>query len=176
MYWYRLIIVSAMTWPHCENLMSCPHEYLFTPHPPNQLFSFYTDLLPPPLLVPSCLLPTWWPPPTSHPPPLLWACMSGFFSLAHIWLRWPPPRCLYKYWLGGGWFCYLGPLAHLRLHCPTIYVCTDGGGGGGVDTWSPLCTPDFYVYVRPGGYWIEIVTRTLLIYVDNLSLVLVMEE
>ena len=77
----------------------------------------------------------------------------------------------------GGWFCYMGPLAHLQLHHPAIYVCPDGGGeGGGVDTWNPSLTPDFAVYICPGGYCIEMVMRHLLDYVDNISLILVMEE
>ena len=49
-------------------------------------------------------------------------------------------------------------------------------GGGGVDTWPFSRTPNFYVLVCPSGYWIKMVTRTLLDYVDNLSLGLVMEE
>ena len=98
-----------------------------------------------------------------------------------IWVL--PPRSpptpltaalLYLSVLVGGWFCYLVPLVHHRLHCLAIYVYLMGGGG--VDTWSPSCTPDFSVYVCPGGYWIKMVTRPLLDYVDNLSLVLVMEE
>ena len=75
---------------------------------------------------------------------------------------------------GGGWICYLGPLTHLRLCLPAVYVCPSRGGGGGrVDTWSPSCTPGFDVYVRPGGDWIDMVIRPFLDYVDNLSLVLV---
>ena len=76
--------------------------------------------------------------------------------------------------VGGGWFCYPGPLVHHRLHCFAIYVYLMGGGG--VDTWSPSHTPEFSVYVLPGGYCIKMVTRPLLDYVDNISLVLVMEE
>ena len=77
---------------------------------------------------------------------------------------------------GGGWFYYLAPLMNHQLNLPAIYVYTYGGGGGGVDTWSPSRTPNFSVYVRPGGYLIDMVMRPLLDYVDNLSLVLVMEE
>ena len=75
---------------------------------------------------------------------------------------------------GGGWFCYLGHLVNHRLHRLAINV--DLMGGGGVGTWSPLRSPNFYVYVCPGGYWINMVTIPLLDYVDNLSLVLVMDE
>ena len=75
---------------------------------------------------------------------------------------------------GGGWFCYLGPLVYHRLHRLAIYVYLMGGGG--VDTWSPSRTPDFSVYVCPGGYYINMVTVPLMDYVDNLILVLVMEE
>ena len=49
-------------------------------------------------------------------------------------------------------------------------------GGGGVDTSSPSRTPDFSIYVCLGGYYIKMVTIPFLDYVDNLSLVLVMEE
>ena len=63
---------------------------------------------------------------------------------------------------------------HYQLHCLDIYVYLMGGGG--VDTWSPSRNPDFSVYVYPSGYQIKMVTRPLLDYVDNLSLVLVMEE
>ena len=74
----------------------------------------------------------------------------------------------------GGWFCYLGTLVYHRLHHLAIYVYLMGGGG--VYTWPPSRTTDFSVYVCPGGYYIKMVTRTLLDYVDNISLVLVMEE
>ena len=50
----------------------------------------------------------------------------------------------------GGWFCYLGPLVHHHLPCLAIYVYLMGGGS--VDTWPPSHTPDFSVYVGPGGY------------------------
>ena len=53
---------------------------------------------------------------------------------------------------------------HHRLPRLAIYVYLMVNGS--VDTWSPSLTPDFSVYVFPGGYY----------YVDNLSLVLVMEE
>ena len=29
---------------------------------------------------------------------------------------------------GGGWFCYLGPLAHLRLCCPSVSIRPVVGG------------------------------------------------
>ena len=169
-----LIAVSTMAWPHCGNSMSCPHEYSVFSHPPNRLFSFFYDLFPLPLLVLSCLSPTWRPLPALHPAPLPWSFLSGFCPLAHLQLWWLPPFYLFPSWWGGGWFCYLVPLVHHQLHRPAIYVYLMGGGGG--VTWSPARTPDFSVYVRPGGYCIKMVTRTLLDYVDNISLVLVMEE
>ena len=58
---------------------------------------------------------------------------------------------------------------------PPRYLCLSDGGGG-VDTWSPSRTPKFSIYIRPGGYWIKLITIPLLDYVDNISLVPVMEE
>ena len=63
---------------------------------------------------------------------------------------------------------------HHRHHHHAIYVYLVVGGG--IDTWSPSRAPNFSVYVCPGGYWINMVTRPLLDYVDNISLVLVMDE
>ena len=45
-----------------------------------------------------------------------------------------------------------------------------------IDTWSLSRTPDFAVYVCPGGDWIKMVTRPVLDYIDNLNIFLVMEE
>ena len=63
---------------------------------------------------------------------------------------------------------------HHRLHRLAIYVYLMGGGG--VDTWYPSRTSAFSVYICPDGYYIKMVMRPLMDYVDNLSLVLVMEE
>ena len=108
----------------------------------------------------SCAAPVslyvWVLPPRSPPTPLT----ASLLSLSVL--------------VGGGLFFYLSPLVHHQLHHPAIYVYLMGGVG--VDTWSPSRTPEFSVYVRTGGYWIKMVTRPFLYYVDNLSLVLVMEE
>ena len=53
--------------------------------------------------------------------------------------------------MGGGWFFYLGPLVHHQLPRLAIYVYLMRGGS--VDTWPPSRTPDFSVYVCPGGYY-----------------------
>ena len=68
----------------------------------------------------------------------------------YIWVLQPiaPPTSLTTTLLslsvlvGVGWFCYLVPLVHHRLHRPDIYVYLMGGGG--VDTWSPSCTPRIF--------------------------------
>ena len=74
----------------------------------------------------------------------------------------------------GGWFYYLGPLVHHQL--PRLALDVYLMGGGSVDNGPPSRTPDFSVYVGPGGYWIKMVMRPLLDYFDNLSFVLVMGE
>ena len=90
-------------------------------------------------------------------------------------------RCLCPSWWGGGvGFFYLAP-PHAPPtplpRCLCMYLwCVCVCGGGGVDTWSPSRTPNFAVYVCPGGDWIHMVMRPFLDYVDNLSLVLVIEE
>ena len=84
-------------------------------------------------------------------------------------------RCRNKRMDWGGLVLLPGP-PFAPLTPPPRYICLSDGGGGGVDTWYPSCTPNFSVYVCPGGHWIKMVTRTLLDYVDNLSLFLVMDE
>ena len=51
--------------------------------------------------------------------------------------------------MGGGWFCYLGPLVHHRLPHLAIHVYLMGGDS--VDTCPPSRTTDFSIYVGPGG-------------------------
>ena len=174
MLWSRLIIVSTMAWTHCGHSMSCPHEYYFFPHQPNPLFSLYTDILPPPLLVLSCLSPTWWPLTTLHPAPLPWVCISGFCNLSHLRLLWPPPYYLCPYWWGWVGFVTWSPSCTTDSTAPIsmsiwwgVVVLIPG---------PPRVPPEFSFYVCPGGYWIKMVRRPLLDYVDNLSLALVMEE
>ena len=79
---------------------------------------------------------------------------------------------------GGGVVFFTYPLSRTynSTNLLSLSVLMGGGGGGGVDTWSPLHTPNFSVYVRPNGYWIDMVRRPLLDYVYNLSIVLVMKE
>ena len=154
--------MSAMTWPHCEHLMSCPHKYFFLPHPPNQMFSFYADLLPFTLLVPSCLPPMWQPLSTQHPATLQWACPSGFCPTYKSADRRPtvsvctggggrlvllpgPPRApptqptlyLYLSWWGWWWCWYLPPLAHPLVFClfPSRWVLDQDGN----ETLAGLC-------------------------------------
>ena len=165
--------MSTMAWPDCGNSISCPHEYSVFPHPPNQFFFLHR--------------------PTSastFSPVLSFTNMAAFSNTAScaapvslsVWVL--PPRATptprtaallsLSILVGGGWFCYLVPLTHHRLHRLAIYVYLMGGGG--VDTWSPSRSPDFSVYVFPAGYWINVLTRPLLYYLDNVSLVLVMDE
>ena len=77
--------------------------------------------------------------------------------------------------VGGVGFVTWAP-SHTSDSAAPMFLFVLLGEGRGGDTWSPSRTPNFSFYVRPGGDWIEMVTRPLLDYVDNLSLVLVMEE
>ena len=154
----------------------------------------------PPLLLPSCLPPPIWLPLTTlHTVLLPWACplylqlrLPPPHCICPSWWRggWgvalipePPftPLTLLtadllplSVMLGGNWFCYLGPLAHLWILRPAVSFCPGGGEGGrvlipgpprelptlmslyvlvgrdGVVTRSPSCTHDSAtVFVLP---------------------------
>ena len=100
----------------------------FLPHTPNQLFSFYDDLLLPPLysypvfhqhggLFRHCI------PRRSREPVCMGSAPSRTSDSADR-----RPAISVRPGGGGGWFYYLGPLMHHQLNLPAIYVYTYGGG------------------------------------------------
>ena len=127
------------------------HEYLFPPHPHNQFV----------LSTPTYLRLRCYSRPVSHQHYRLFQHHISRRLREPVYLVAAPSHtsnssgrrpavsvCHGK----GGWFCYLAPLVHLQLHRPTVSVHPGGGGkGGGVVTWYPSRTPNFYVSVHSGG-------------------------